>query len=61
MSQDGLHPAWAFSFRKSVSGLTIKDANIIPQQELLDCLNAIPKDKEIIVYCWDVWSNKAPK
>lgn len=39
----------------------IKDANVIPEQELLDRLNEIPKDKEIIVYCWDVWCNTAAK
>lgn len=44
-----------------VKTLTIKDAHIIPQQELQDRLNEIPKDKEIIVYCWDVWCNTAAK
>lgn len=44
-----------------VRSLTIKDANIIPQQELPDRLNEIPKDKEVIVYCWDVWCNTAAK
>ena len=44
-----------------VRTLTIKDAHIIPQQELQDRLNEIPKDKEIIVYCWDVWCNTATK
>ncbi|WP_339258272.1 rhodanese-like domain-containing protein [Lysinibacillus sp. FSL K6-3209] len=44
-----------------VRSLTIKDANIIPQQELADRLNEIPMDKEIIVYCWDVWCNTAAK
>ncbi|MEK4715859.1 rhodanese-like domain-containing protein, partial [Sporosarcina sp. FSL K6-5500] len=39
----------------------IKDANVIPQQELQERLNEIPKDKEIIVYCWDVWCNTAAK
>lgn len=41
--------------------LTIKDANIIPQQELQERLHEIPKEKEIIVYCWDVWCNTAAK
>lgn len=39
----------------------IKDANVIPEQELSNRLNEIPKDKEIIVYCWDVWCNTAAK
>lgn len=46
---------------KHVRSLTIKGANIIPQQELPDRLNEIPKEKEIIVYCWDVWCNTAAK
>ncbi|CAH0156197.1 rhodanese-like domain-containing protein [Peribacillus simplex] len=41
--------------------LTIKDANVIPEQELQNRLNEIPKEKEIIVYCWDVWCNTAAK
>ncbi|AZV62897.1 rhodanese-like domain-containing protein [Peribacillus frigoritolerans] len=41
--------------------LTIKDANVIPEQELQNRLNEIPKGKEIIVYCWDVWCNTAAK
>ncbi|MFN2744940.1 MULTISPECIES: rhodanese-like domain-containing protein [Bacillus] len=40
---------------------TIKGAVVIPEQELRDRLNDIPKDKEIIVYCWDVWCNTAAK
>lgn len=44
-----------------VRNVTIKDANVIPEQELTDRLNEIPKDKEIIVYCWDVWCNTAAK
>jgi rhodanese-related sulfurtransferase len=44
-----------------VRSLTIKDANVIPQQELPNRLNEIPKEKEIIVYCWDVWCNTAAK
>lgn len=44
-----------------VRSLTIKDANVIPEQELSNRLNEIPKDKEIIVYCWDVWCNTAAK
>ncbi|MGM0939894.1 MAG: rhodanese-like domain-containing protein [Bacillota bacterium] len=41
--------------------VSIKGANIIPEQELQSRLNEIPKDKEIIVYCWDVWCNTASK
>ncbi|QJC90876.1 rhodanese-like domain-containing protein [Bacillus inaquosorum] len=44
-----------------VRSVTIKDANVIPEQELQSRLNEIPKDKEIIVYCWDVWCNTAAK
>ena len=44
-----------------VRGVTIKDAAIIPEQELPKRINEIPKDKEIIVYCWDVWCNTAAK
>lgn len=41
--------------------LTIKGTKVIPQQELPDRLNELPKEKEIIVYCWDVWCNTAAK
>ncbi|MED1738093.1 rhodanese-like domain-containing protein [Bacillus swezeyi] len=41
--------------------VTIKDAQMIPEQDLPNRLNDIPKDKEIIVYCWDVWCNTAAK
>ncbi|MEL4026870.1 rhodanese-like domain-containing protein [Lysinibacillus endophyticus] len=44
-----------------VRSLKIKDANVIPEQELQARLSEIPKDKEIIVYCWDVWCNTAAK
>lgn len=44
-----------------VRSLKIKDANVIPEQELQARLNEIPKDKEIIIYCWDVWCNTAAK
>jgi len=44
-----------------VRSLTIKGANIIPQQEMQNRIHEIPKDKEIIVYCWDVWCNTAAK
>ncbi|RFA32238.1 ArsR family transcriptional regulator [Virgibacillus dokdonensis] len=41
--------------------ITIKDANVIPEQVLPNRLHEIPKDKEIIVYCWEVWCNTAAK
>ncbi|MEH7215717.1 rhodanese-like domain-containing protein, partial [Priestia megaterium] len=44
-----------------VRSVTIKDAYIIPEQEIVNRLGEIPKDKEIIVYCWDVWCNTAAK
>jgi rhodanese-related sulfurtransferase len=44
-----------------VRNVTIKDSHIIPEQELANRLGEIPKDKEIIVYCWDVWCNTAAK
>src|SRR5699024_11848897 len=33
----------------------------LPEQDLQNHINEIPKDKEIIVYCWDVWCNTASK
>ncbi|KEF37119.1 Rhodanese-related sulfurtransferase [Schinkia azotoformans MEV2011] len=33
----------------------------IPQPEIINHLSELPKDKEIIVYCWDVWCNTASK
>ncbi|UFT99337.1 rhodanese-like domain-containing protein [Radiobacillus kanasensis] len=44
-----------------VKNVIIKDAYVIPEQELKNRLSEIPKDKEIIVYCWDVWCNTAAK
>ncbi|MGI8386413.1 rhodanese-like domain-containing protein [Robertmurraya sp. P23] len=44
-----------------VRSLTITDANVIPEQEILDHIAEIPLEKEIIVYCWDVWCNTAAK
>lgn len=44
-----------------VRNVTVHGAAIIPQQELADRLSEIPKDKEIILYCWDVWCNTAAK
>lgn len=39
----------------------IEDAVMIPQSELVNHLSELPKDKELIVYCWDVWCNTASK
>lgn len=33
----------------------------IPQVEISSHLSEIPKDKIIVVYCWDVWCNLAAK
>ncbi|HDX9588173.1 TPA: rhodanese-like domain-containing protein [Bacillus pseudomycoides] len=33
----------------------------IPQSELENRLSELPKDKIIILYCWDVWCNTAAK
>jgi rhodanese-related sulfurtransferase len=33
----------------------------IPLSQLADRLGEIPKDKMIVVYCWDVWCNMAAK
>ncbi|MCC9265320.1 rhodanese-like domain-containing protein [Bacillus velezensis] len=44
-----------------VRNVTIEDAHVIPEQELQSRLNEIPQEKEIIVYCWDVWCNTAAK
>lgn len=41
--------------------VSIQGAKIIPEQELQSRLNEIPKDKKIVVYCWDVWCNTASK
>ncbi|MFJ7746372.1 rhodanese-like domain-containing protein [Peribacillus sp. NPDC097295] len=39
----------------------IEDAVMIPQSELVNHLSELPEDKELIVYCWDVWCNTASK
>ncbi|MFP3728637.1 rhodanese-like domain-containing protein [Priestia filamentosa] len=44
-----------------VRSITIKDSHVIPEQELDNRLDEIPKDKKIILYCWDVWCNTAAK
>lgn len=33
----------------------------IPLSQLSERLSEIPKDKTIVVYCWDVWCNMAAK
>ncbi|MBU9710878.1 rhodanese-like domain-containing protein [Evansella tamaricis] len=45
----------------NLRNITIIGAKVMPEQELQNRLNEIPKDKEIIVYCWDVWCNTAAK
>ena len=37
----------------------IKGALEIPLNELANRLGELPKDKMIIIYCWDVWCNMA--
>lgn len=32
-----------------------------PEKDLADQLSELPKDKLIVVYCWDVWCNLAKK
>lgn len=39
----------------------IKGAVEIPQAELENRLSEIPKEKTIVLYCWDVWCNTAAK
>ncbi|MBW3112521.1 rhodanese-like domain-containing protein [Bacillus sp. MCCB 382] len=39
----------------------IDGAVVIPQVEIESRLNEIPKDKKVVVYCWDVWCNTASK
>lgn len=39
----------------------IQGALEIPLLELENRLSELPKEKEIIVYCWDVWCNTAAK
>lgn len=40
-------------------GKKIANAVCIPQKEINDRLNEFPKDKTIVVYCWDTWCNLA--
>lgn len=44
-----------------VRDITIRGAAVIPEQDIKDRLHEIPKEKEIILYCWDVWCNTAAK
>lgn len=39
----------------------IQGAMVIPQAELERRLSEIPKDKKVVLYCWDVWCNTASK
>ncbi len=39
----------------------IKGAILIPQTEIAHRINELPKDKEIIIYCWDTWCSLAVK
>jgi rhodanese-related sulfurtransferase len=39
----------------------IENAIEIPQNELEARISELPKDKTIVVYCWDTWCNLAAK
>jgi len=39
----------------------IAGASHIPLMQLSDRLGELPKDKTIVVYCWDTWCNMAAK
>ncbi len=39
----------------------ITGATIIPLRELAERIDELPKDKTIVVYCWDTWCNMAAK
>ena len=39
----------------------IAGASHIPLMQLPDRLGELPKDKTIVVYCWDTWCNMAAK
>lgn len=39
----------------------ISNAIEIPQNELENRISELPKNKTIVVYCWDVWCNLAAK
>lgn len=40
-------------------GVKIAGAMLIPQAQLACRLSEFPKDKTIVVYCWDMWCNLA--
>jgi len=39
----------------------IKDAVMIPQDEIVDRMSELPKGKEIWLYCWETWCSLAVK
>lgn len=39
----------------------IKGALEIPELQLQNNLDKLPKDKILVLYCWDVWCNTAAK
>jgi rhodanese-related sulfurtransferase len=39
----------------------IKGAIVIPQKDIEKSLDKLPKDKTIILYCWETWCNLAAK
>lgn len=39
----------------------IKGAIVIPQKNIEKNLDKLPKDKTIILYCWETWCNLAAK
>jgi len=39
----------------------VAGANHIPLMQLPDRLSELPKNKTIVVYCWDTWCNMAAK
>jgi rhodanese-related sulfurtransferase len=39
----------------------IKGAIILPQKDIEKNLDKLPKDKTIILYCWETWCNLAAK
>lgn len=41
--------------------IKIQGALVIPQSELYNRMHEIPKDKKVVLYCWDVWCNSAAK
>ena len=39
----------------------VAGATHIPLMQMQDKLSALPKNKTIVVYCWDTWCNMAAK